>query len=196
VLLVHFSASAAFPQVTKKCRCEAIRMVVGRRDRAASQFTVPRRRRPALSSWRTTVMTEEPPEVTLVTTRTIDMLPAGAREDSAARSAVATPPASARRVGPSREVTPSSKEIPCTPREGPDFAADSPRLRARASPSPSARTTRQHRVPSRLRDDRAAEAAFSGPICGGSPPPSRMLGIDHAEREVILISRWRVRGGV
>jgi len=171
--LVHFSASAAFPkkQVTKKFTIE-VTEVVDTRDRAASQSVhVPRRRRPL--SWRSTVMTEEPPVVTLVTTRTIDTLPPGARDETAATSAVATPPVSARRAVPSRG-TPSSNAIPCCAGmpEGPEgFAADSPRPRGRPSTSPSARTTRQHRAANRF-DDRAAGAGLAGAVV---PPPSMGL---------------------
>ncbi len=103
MLLMHFSASAAFPQATKKLTIE-VTEVVDTRDRAASQSVpVPRRRRP-FSSWRTTVMTEEPPEVTLVTTRTMDTSPPGARDENAARSATPavgrTTGRSPRRPGP------------------------------------------------------------------------------------------------
>jgi len=179
VLLMHFSGSVAFPQVRKKFRREAMG-VVDTRDRAAShRVSVPRRRRP-LSSWRPTVMTEEPPEVTFVTTRTMDTLPPGARDETAARNAVVTPPASARRFGPSREGTPSSSEIPSTgtPEKAEDFAADCPRPRARPSTSASARLTRQHRAANRL-DHRAAQAGLAGAVVPRSspffPPPSMGL---------------------
>lgn len=102
-------------------------------------------------------------DVLFVTMRSIETLPAGARAWIAARSAVVTPPASARSAGPSRWGMPRAATTPRGAAEGGE-AAVGDADEDRPSPRPAQRLSRRTRSasqPARVAHGAAAAPAFA-----------------------------------